>query len=397
MAASKDPASGRRRPADTRPGRAVLAWCVAALAAGGCADDPARPADEVPQDSVPVYEYGMKFEPPAGRVVHGLGQWDAYNAKYRAMLPAGAQPASELVFISIGDTPRGWDPAKLAVRLAAIDAAGAIPNVDIALRGNQPSHADFDTLQDKRYGIDDDIANGSLYDARIDDLIDVVRDYGRPVMMRIGGEFNGSWNGYHPWDYPQAFRKIVNRFRQAGVENVAFIWCYMPAAPDDFDEYDGNGQPRWFPGADVIDWFSLDWFDKSDFSGPTTVAGRGDLTAYGRSLKFLDMAEANGRPVIIAESSPARFDLASPVEAGAAWDQWFAPYFQRIADHPSIKWFHYIDYDWTQAAYYVEIGWKNNDLTASAMLAERYVEELSRPAYLHANERQLLKDWERFD
>ena len=215
-------------------------------------------------------------------------------------------------------------------------------------------------------------------------------------MVRIGGEFNGWWNGYHPYDYPKALRKIVQRFRNAGAHNAAFIWCYEPAGPDDFDAHNGAGEYRWFPGDDVIDWFSIDLFAAADISGPLMLPGRGDLSPYGRTLRFLDMAVAHARPVIIAESAPAHYDFAHPATAQAAWNEWFEPYFKLIAARDEILWFHYINYDWTQAAYYAQSGWKNNDLAASPLLSQRWVQELVRPRYLHAGEKHLLRDYETY-
>ncbi len=346
--------------------------------------------------TTPVYRYGAKFEPPLGRVVHGMGQWEDYNTRYLSLLPAGLHPASQLVFIEIGDTPRGWRPQLIAQQLQSLDQAGLIPVLDIGLRGNQPTPAELDTMQDKLFGIDDDVAGGSVYDGRINDLVNVIRDFHRPVLARIGGEFNGSWNGYHPFAFPQAFRKIVGVFRQAGVSNIAFVWCYEPAAPGDFADTNSAGEHRWFPGNDVVDWFSIDLFAKADVSGPTTVAGRNDLTQFGRTLAFLDMAVASARPVMIAESSPSKYDFGSPAAAQAAWDEWFTPYFQLIEQRPEIEWFHYINYDWTVASYYASSGWQNNDLTASTMLAGRYTTELGKAKYLHGGETSLLKDYEKY-
>ena len=105
------------------------------------------------------------------------------------------------------------------------------------------------------------------------------------------------------------------------------------------------------------------------------------------------MAVADNRPVIIAESAPARYNLANPVEAEAAWNEWFVPYFQLIALRPEIKWFHLVSYDWTKSSYYLASGWKNNDFTASSVIMQRLVQELAKPAYLHATEKSLLKDF----
>jgi hypothetical protein len=85
-----------------------------------------------------------------------------------------------------------------------------------------------------------------------------------------------------------------------------------------------------------------------------------------------------------------QFNLASGPEGAAAWSEWFTPYFDLIAARPEIKWFHYINYDWTQAGYYAATGWQNNDLALNPVLAGKYVAELSGARYLHAGELSLL-------
>jgi hypothetical protein len=338
-----------------------------------------------------TYEFGAKFGPPVGRVVHAQGQWQAYNLKYQALLPQSAQPASELSFISIADTIRPWQPALIGAHMEALGQAGRVPSIDISLRGNQPTPAELAQLEDKLYAVDDEIAHSGKYDARLMDLVVLVKQYNRPVMVRIGGEFSGWWNGYHPYDYPKAFRKIVNMFRSQAADNAAFIWCYEPAAPGDFDEKNAQGEYKWFPGDDVVDWFSIDLFSSADLSG--AVAGHGGASPFARTIKFLDMAVAHHKPVVIAESAPSHYDLGNPAEAMKAWNEWFTPYFALISSRSEIKWFHYINYDWTKAAYYASTGWKNNDLTVDAALSSLYTGEITKPKYLHAGELHLLKDW----
>jgi hypothetical protein len=348
-------------------------------------------------DGTPQHALDAKFEPPTGRVVHGMGQWEQYNAKLLPMLPAELRPVSKLIFVEIGDTPRGWRPEGIRSTFQSYGQEGFIPHIDIAPRGNQPTSDVLATLPDPLFGIDHDVASTSRYDDRIEDLAQIIREFGGPVIVRIGGEFNGSWNGYHPYAYPKAFRKIVEMFRAAQVDNAAFVWCYEPAAPDDFDERDRDGQYKWFPGEDVIDWFSIDWFNKDDFSGPLTGTGgrRGTgLTPHGRSRRFLDMAVACHKPVMIAESAPCRYDLSDRIQADAAWTEWFEPYFAIIAERSEIKWFHLISYDWSLASYYAQSGWKNNDFTASPLIMQKLVEELRKPQYLHAGDKSLLKGYQ---
>ncbi|NOT09797.1 MAG: hypothetical protein HOP28_16515 [Gemmatimonadales bacterium] len=381
--------------------RATLGMMVFAAGCAAGTVAPTIPDDSAPGPSLPdpgpaySYQFGAKFEPPVGRVVHGVGQWQEYNLKYAALLPAERQPASELIFIDIANLERPWNPALIASALTQIGAAGRIPAIDIGLRGNQPGKAALDTMADKLFAIDDEVAHSSTWDGRLLDLVKVLREYRRPALVRIGGEFNGWWNGYHPYDYPKAFRKIVHLFRAGGVENAAFVWCYEPAAPADFDAVDGAGNPKWYPGADVVDWFSIDLFAAGDISGPTGAHG-GGLTSYGRTLKFLDMAVASEKPVVIAESSPAFYDLSVPTGAAAAWAEWFSPYFQLIAARPEIKWFHYINYNWLLASYYAVSGWKNNDLSAAPGIISSYLGEVARPKYLHNGEQALLKDFTKY-
>lgn len=380
-----------RSPSLTRCGAAAAAAlalaCSGATEPGAATDGLTNPGPTAP----PSYQFGARFEPPIGRVVHGMGQWPNGNPQYLALLPAASQPAAELMFIDLGDTPRPWDPPAIAARLAEVRAAGRVPVMDLALRGLQPAPGELAQLPDKTYGIDSLVAYSTQFDARIQSFIDVVGAHGTPVMLRIGGEFSGAWNGYHPYAYPVAFRKIVNMFRSSGVENVAFVWCYEPAAPDDFDDVDANGNAKWYPGDDVVDWFSIDLFAAQDVGGPTSD-DRG-ITSFGRTLEFLDMAVAHLRPVIIAESAPSSFDVANPTQAADAWAHWFTPYFSLITSRPEIKWFHYINYDWTKAGHYETLGWKNNDLATSASLSAQYVAEVTKPKYLHASELSLLNGW----
>lgn len=386
--------------------RSRFACTVVALALAACAGrdeaavGPTAPGGTTTPDggSGPAtanltYQFGAKFEPPTGRVVHGLGQWQEYNVKYSALLPATNQPASELIFQEMVDSLRPWDPPKMASAFAAIDARGRIPLADFAPRGGQPTPAQFAALPSPYWAADSEVANTTKWDARIQEYANVLKAFRKPVLLRIGGEMNGWWNGYHPYEFPKAFRKIVNIIRATGASNVAFVWCYEPAGAADFDEKNAAGEYKWYPGADVVDWFSIDLYADVDISGATSGHSGGSLTPFGRTLKFLDMALAEHKPVTIAESGPQQFDLTSPSQATTAWTSWFTPYFGLIASRPEIKWFMYVNYDWTKASYYANQGWKNSDLSASPIVAPQYVAELAKGKYLHTGERALLKDY----
>jgi hypothetical protein len=92
--------------------------------------------------------------------------------------------------------------------------------------------------------------------------------------------------------------------------------------------------------------------------------------------RFLADAEARGKPVIIAESGPATFDVDDP----ATWDLWFKPYFALINGNESIKAFCYSNVDFNKTTTGLE--WRDIQLQDSAMAA-RYQQELRRPQYVH--------------
>lgn len=198
-------------------------------------------------------ETGTKFEPPAGRVVHGMGQWEKYNQKLLSVLPPDIRPAAQMLFVQIGDTPRGWRPQGVAARLQELGREQFVPVLNISLHGNQPTKAELDKRADPLFGIHHEVASSARFDNRLADAVRAVQEFGRPVVVRIGGEFNGWWTGYHPYAYPKAFRKIVSLFREANATNAAFCWCYEPAGPGDLDERNGAGEFKWFPGDDMAD------------------------------------------------------------------------------------------------------------------------------------------------
>jgi hypothetical protein len=81
-----------------------------------------------------------------------------------------------------------------------------------------------------------DIAQGKL-DNYIRQYARDVRDYGRPLFMSpICAEFNGGYWNCGPAvnrsltvdDFIQAWRRVVNLFRQEGATNVSWVWNQCP-------------------------------------------------------------------------------------------------------------------------------------------------------------------------
>ncbi|OGD26634.1 MAG: hypothetical protein A2Y56_09845 [Candidatus Aminicenantes bacterium RBG_13_63_10] len=345
------------------------------------------------ETSFTPFTFGAKFEPPEGRIVHGMGQWPDDNRAYLDMLAdTDFYPLTELFFFDL-EPARPWDMVleQLRLYLDRQKRLGRLPNLNLGMSGPDKESVEWwKSGVWLAFGVDDKIAHTAQYDSRIQDVALILRDHGTPAFLRIGGEFNGGWNGHHPFDYPLAFRKIVQHLRGHGADNVAFLWCYEPSAANDFDATDDAGRFKWFPGNDVIDWYSLDVFARRDFSDAYPEYERGIITPKGKSERFLRMAQDHGRPVMIAESSVVDFDIASE----QVWDEWFQPYFNFLAAHPQVKAFVYINADWPRYRPHDPFGWLDGRVTENPVVASLYVEELSEQKYLHAPDAATLKDFD---
>ncbi len=116
-----------------------------------------------------------------------------------------------------------------------------------------------------------------------------------------------------------------------------------------------------------MDWWSIDLFSPEMFGL--------DNTRW-----FMEDAHAAGYPVMIGESTPR---WAGGVQRGeAAWDAWYAPYFRFIRDHPAVKAFCYINWDWDR---YPEFrGWGDARIQENELILGRYRREMEDALYLHA-------------
>jgi hypothetical protein len=360
---------------------------LAVLAGFPSAGDQARD----PKSSKPLkYTYGAKFEPPEGRVIHGMGQWDRDNLEYLSMLgDEKLYPLFRLTFFNVKSI-RPWDFTfkRLEKYLAQERQAGRIPFISMDMRyvGENNRFITQDQDKDVYTGLDARVAVSDEYDGKLKQVADLLVRHKDPVFFRIGAEFNGSWNDYHPYIYPKAYRKVVNLFRKRGGDNIAFVWCYAPAAPDDFDAQARGGEYKWFPGEDVIDWFSIDVFKRQDFSDAHPTRARNGLSPRGKAERFLKMARKYKKPVVIAESSAVDVDILSD----EAWDEWFAPYFAFIEKNPEIKAFVYVNANWPKYRRNDPYGWREARISLNEKAGKRYVKEMQKKKYLHAAEAHLL-------
>ncbi len=207
--------------------------------------------------------------------------------------------AIENLFTSFG---QGW--ANLQIPTANILSRKAIPMITW-----MPTIATHPT--DNLLG---EITSG-LWDASIDDAINNIKLWQaaypatqQPTfLIRFAHEFNGNW---YPWSntptqYIAAWRYVRNRFAQANVTGVEWVWS---ANNVDVDSY--SNIAAYYPGNDVVDWTALDgynWGSNYSFTQWSTFS-----QLFNVQYKKL-VANWPSKPVMISEvASCEPSDIPNP-------------------------------------------------------------------------------------
>lgn len=168
------------------------------------------------------------------------------------------------------------------------------------------------------------IADGA-FDSYVDRWAAGIRAYGKPVVLRFGHEMNGDWypwaesvNGNRPGDYVAAWKRVQDRFTEARVTNVTWVW-----SPN--ISYPGSTPLRGlYPGDARVQQVGLD-----GYNGGTALpwgGWRGFSALFDPSLA--EVARITARPVVIGETSST--------EAGGSKAAWMTDLFQAVAARPRI-------------------------------------------------------------
>ncbi|MFM7022611.1 MAG: T9SS type A sorting domain-containing protein [Flavobacteriales bacterium] len=201
--------------------------------------------------------------------------------------------------------------------------------------------------------------NKGLRDGVINQLATWIKGRTQPVFLRIGYEYDGSWNKYNAAEYKLAYKRIVDKFRTASVNNCAYVWQGAGYATDT------TFLKQWYPGDDYVDWMAYSHFKYAS-------NGSGEIA----------LARAHHKPVMIAEATP-RGDIIAP---GYSWDTWFAPLFQHIQDNKDvIKALAYINANWNGQWMWSGQGWGDTRIENSSTIKAKWLAEISSSFWLTAS------------
>lgn len=97
------------------------------------------------------------------------------------------------------------------------------------------------------------------YDRYLSTYAAAVRAFGHPVVLSFAHEMNGTWYDWGaghvaPSVFVAAWRHVVDVFRQAGADNVTWMWTVnsLTVAHRSLDP--------WWPGAAWVDWVGIDGY-----------------------------------------------------------------------------------------------------------------------------------------
>lgn len=247
--------------------------------------------------------YGAKYEPADGRTYTGVGQ--SYLADVVSAVQ-GCDSGHRPVILAFYDLVKNFASPRYLVSPSMAQAQNLFPGTMINYGLQLPSGTDLGTVG----------AGG--YDSAIDNVGRQLRGLNQKMLVRIGYEFDLSTNGYGATAYRDAFRRIVDRWRTAGVDNVATVFC-SHLVGDSTATYEA-----YYPGDDYVDWVGFDIFN-----------GDGSVPATGAMYTF---AATHQKPLMLGEASK------TTTSAKAAY---LTRFMDQIDANPTVKGFQQINRNWS--------------------------------------------------
>lgn len=292
--------------------------------------------------------YDAKFE-PVDKVIHGAGQsYDAFY-KYSHVLNEETQPLIYMTYLGVNKVNGAQE---LSSKLkSAKEAFGSImPQIGLSM-----------TVDGKpQLCYSQEVADG-VWDDNIKAICLALKNSGLTIFLRIGYEFNGSWNGYKPTAYKAAWIRIVHALQENEVDNVATVWCF-------YEDYNKNNDyMSFYPGDELVDWWGIDLFSPRDLSSPITKA-------------YLADAQTHSKPVMVGECTPRYVGVE---DGEKSWNSWFEPFFNLVCQNANIKAICYINWNWS--SYKQWSDWGNAQIQDNQYVLKNFQQELYSPLFLHNN------------
>jgi len=298
-----------------------------------------------------VFGQQNKFQPPEGKVLLIMGQ-------DLGAIGGFSTPNNDGYVDHFEQIPAGFTTYTSLSKLEGLDSLADYGAGDVCARDilNNPKF-DQTVLSIGLWlvGQLDDINTGKL-DENIDKLSVWLKATNRPVYLRIGYEFNLPFNQYEPSAYKAAYKYLVEKMRDHGVDNVAYVW-----------QSEGSGTKdeilEWYPGDEYVDWLSYSHF-------------------HNKGEGIIELAREKSLPVMIAEATP-QGSFLTEVNGGEIWNEWYAPLFEHIEKHDDvIQALCYINTNWDAQSMWHDQGWGDSRIQVNSRVKSNWLSAISENYWL---------------
>ncbi len=229
------------------------------------------------------------------------------------------------------------------------------------------------------------IADGQ-YDEQLGELAGWMKSLdNRPVLLRIGYEFDGSWNNYEPEQYKSAYKYIVRYLQKANVTNVAFVWQSFGYASYETLE-------QFYPAPDEYSDSYVDWVGYTYFT----------IYPENPGIHENQFARDKGLKTFISELAPHTSDCKNQIDLKtdtALGLKWVEKLFAHIeVNKDVIRGLSYINENWSDSTYAPQwedqqdhncggfFSKSNSRLQDNPEVEKLWAEKISAPIFLNGQE-----------
>lgn len=184
-----------------------------------------------------------------------------------------------------------------------------------------------------------DILDGK-YDTYLKNYAKAVVNSGAPVLFRLGNEMNGDWCVYSSHHtskdtdiYIDFYRYVYQIFRDAGADNVIWVWNPNGKA---FPDFKWNNELCYYPGDEYVDVVGM-----TSYNTGTYYAGE-------KWMEFDQMYDSLYKKYISVYEKPLMITEFSSSSVGGSKEEWVANMFRNIYKYDRIKvavWWDGCDWD----------------------------------------------------
>jgi len=303
---------------------AVLVVCLLLPRSGASSFAPPEPADraaDAPVASDPMTPAGVAIGVYRPELPDDLSRLGAYEA-------ARGRPVAIVHWYALWG---GWKSAFSRSDLEAVGARGSLPLITWEpWAGTGP---------DPAWSLRSAVLSGA-HDAYVRSWAVGLAAYGQPVLLRFAHEMHDQptypWavgvNGNTAADYLAAWRHVRAIFREAGADNVRWIWNPNTLGLATAAGYAATYQAL-YPGDDEVDLVGLDVFN----TGPRLDWGAPTWRTFGQVLSapYAAVTELTSKRIILPE--------VGSTELGGAKGLWIAAMFdhelERFPRVRALVWF----------------------------------------------------------